>query len=162
MTSKSTNLRYMESFTVQFMVRTRGTAAVPVVIMTPDLSYFADFFPNLLRSFSWLTYGLIPHDLLSSIPLIYSSKPCFLLIPIDLIYTMLYPVLGKVKPLGLMAPSWHSFQTSSMDDDDREAQCLSPKNKEDSFESYDSYYEDWEVVIHQQDHLCATTHGLSR
>ena len=51
---------------------------------------------------------------------------------------MLYPVPGKGKPLGLMAPSWDSFQTSSIEADDREAQGLSPKNREYSYDSYDA------------------------
>jgi hypothetical protein len=60
---------------------------------------------------------------------------------------MLYPFPGKGKPLGLMAPrSWDSFQTSSMEDDDRESRGFSPRNKADSFESYDSYDEDLDNV----------------
>lgn len=51
---------------------------------------------------------------------------------------MIYPVPGKGKPLGLMAPSWDSFQTSSIEADDRDAQCLSPKNQEQSYDSYDA------------------------
>jgi hypothetical protein len=38
--------------------------------------------------------------------------------------------------------SLESFQTSSIEDDDREARGLSPRNKTNSFESYDSYDED--------------------
>ena len=51
---------------------------------------------------------------------------------------MLYPVSGKSKPLSLMAPSWDSFQTSSIEANDREAQGLSPKNKEYSYDSHDT------------------------
>jgi hypothetical protein len=113
-----------------------------VVVTLPDFSKTADLFPILLGFFSWPTYGLIIRDFLVSNPFIYSSKSFLLLISTDPIYIMLYPVPGKGKPLGLMAPSWDSFQTSSMEDDDREAQGLSPKNKEHSFESYDSEDED--------------------
>ena len=45
-----------------------------------------------------------------------------------------------------MPPSWDSFQTLSLEDDKREAQGLSPRNRE---PSYDSYNEDYEPFMHQ-------------
>lgn len=59
---------------------------------------------------------------------------------------MRYSAPGKGKPLGLMPPSWDSFQTSSLEDDKHEAQGLSPRNRE---PSYDSYDEDYEPFMHQ-------------
>jgi hypothetical protein len=60
---------------------------------------------------------------------------------------MLYPIPSKGKSLGLMAPrSWDTFQTSSMEDDDREARGLSPRNKASSFKPYDSYDQDLDNV----------------
>jgi hypothetical protein len=82
-----------------------------------------------------------------SIPFIYTLKSCFIFISMDPIYIMLYTVLGKYKPLGLMASSWwDSLQTLSMEDHDREAQGFSPKNKEYFFDPYGPEEKDWITI----------------
>jgi hypothetical protein len=53
---------------------------------------------------------------------------------------------GQTKPLGFMARSWGSFQTSSIEAGNCEARGLSPKNPE---PSYDSFFEDYKVFMHQ-------------
>jgi hypothetical protein len=50
---------------------------------------------------------------------------------------MHYLAPNKGKPLGRMASSWDNFQTSSIENDDREAQGLSPKTNTDYFGSDD-------------------------
>jgi hypothetical protein len=59
----------------------------------------------------------------------------------DLHRQMRYSAPGKGKPFVLMPPSWDSFQTSSLEDDKREAQGFSPRNRDPSYESYDESYE---------------------
>jgi hypothetical protein len=59
----------------------------------------------------------------------------------DLHRQMRYIAPRKGKPFGLMPPSWDSFQTSSQEDDKREAQGLSPRKREISYASYDEDYQ---------------------
>jgi hypothetical protein len=54
---------------------------------------------------------------------------------------MCYLAPGKGKPFSVMPPSWDSFQTSSQEDDKREAQGLSPRKREPSYDSYDEDYQ---------------------
>jgi hypothetical protein len=55
-------------------------------------------------------------------------------------------ISSKGKLLGFMAHSWDSLQTSSIKVDNREAQGLSPNNRE---PSYNSFEEDYEVFMHK-------------
>jgi hypothetical protein len=55
---------------------------------------------------------------------------------------MIYHVPSNGKHLGVMDPSLDNFQNDSIETKDREAQGLSPKNKQYSYDSYDVDDED--------------------
>jgi hypothetical protein len=101
-----------------------------VLIIMPDGGRCADFFLIFLGFFSWPTLTLIYRDSLLPNPFTYPPRGSLLYHTNGSRLKMRYPPPGIVKPLRLMPHSWDKHQTTSQEDDDREANGLSPRIKE--------------------------------
>jgi hypothetical protein len=106
------------------------SAPIPRTVVSPRISFFRFISSQSVGILFLCAYKLQTHEISLCSTSNKASKSLFFSILSDLHHKMRYVAPGKGKPLGLMPPSWDNSETSSQEDDKREARGFGSRKRD--------------------------------